>query len=270
MNGGWAHRATRGAWAVLAVAFGLFFLLPLLGLFIRAATDGDVGAELRSSATWEALTLSLVTATLATSIAVALGTPLAYLLAGSTSRWARAAATALELPIVLPPVVAGIALLTMFGRRGYIGEPLDEAGIAISFTTAAVVFAQVFVAAPFYIRSAYAGFVGADPRFEGIAYTLGLSRWQTFRRVTLPLVWPALAAGAVLCWARALGEFGATLLFAGSLAGETRTLPIAIVTAFESPAGLAGAVSISVILVAFAVALLLILVRFTSPRGAYR
>jgi len=270
MREGWSRRAFSGSWVVLAAAFGLFFVVPIIGLFVRALTDGDVGAELQSTATWEALTLSVATATLATGIALALGTPLAYLLAGSSSRWARAAATALELPIVLPPVVAGIALLTVFGRRGYLGEPLDEAGIAVSFTTAAVVVAQVFVAAPFYIRSAYAGFVSADPRYEGVAYTLGLSRWQTFRRITLPLVWPALAAGAVLCWARALGEFGATLLFAGSLSGETRTLPIAIVTAFESPAGLAGAVSISVILVAFAVVLLLILVRFTSPRGAYR
>lgn len=270
MNEGWTRRVVGRGWVVIALAFGLFFIVPLVGLFVRALTDGDVGAELRSGATWEALTLSVATASLATALAIILGTPLAYLLASTPSRWARAAATALELPLVLPPVVAGIALLTVFGRRGYLGEPLDQAGIQISFTTAAVVLAQIFVAAPFYIRSAYGGFLGADPRYEGVAYTLGLSRWQTFRRITLPLVWPALAGGAVLCWARALGEFGATLLFAGSLSGETRTLPIAIVTAFESPAGLAGAVSISVILVLFAVALLLVLVRSTSVRGAYR
>ena len=119
--------------------------------------------------------------------------------------------------------MSGIALLTVFGRRGYLGDPLSEAGITLSFTTAAVVLAQLFVAAPYYVRAAYAGFSAMDPRFEGVAYTLGLSRWRTFRSVTLPLVWPALAGGAVLCWARALGELGATLLFAGSLPGRTQT-----------------------------------------------
>jgi molybdate transport system permease protein len=158
----------------------------------------------------------------------------------------------------------------MFGRRGYVGEPLDGAGIALSFTTAGVIVAQIFVAAPYYVRTAYAGFLAADPRFEGVAYTLGLSRWRTFRSVTLPLVWPALAGGAVLCWARALGELGATLLFAGSLPGRTQTMPLAIIAAFESPAGLAGAVSIAVVLIAVALVLLLILHRVTDSRGPYQ
>ena len=212
----------------------------------------------------------MVTATVTLALAVALGTPLAYLLARSGSGVSRVAATLLDLPLVLPPAVAGIALLTMFGRRGYLGEPLNDAGIAPSFTTAAVVMAQLFVAAPYYVRAAYDGFAGSDPRFEGIAYTLGLSRWRTLRSVTLPLVWPALAGGAVLCWARAPGELGATLLFAGSLPGRTQTMPLAILSAFESPAGLAGAVSISVVLVAFALALLLALHRFVASAGPYR
>jgi len=273
---GWRARAraapgvVRRAWVIAPALFALFFVLPLLGLLLRALTDGDVGAELRSSATWTALRLSVLTATLALLLAVLLGTPLAFVLATARSGWARVAATLLDLPLVLPPVVSGIALLTVFGRRGYLGEPLDGAGISLSFTTAAVVMAQLFVAGPYYLRSAYAGFAAADPRFAGLAYTLGLSPWTTFRRVTLPLVWPSLAGGAVLCWSRALGELGATLLFAGSLPGRTQTMPLAIVAAFESPAGLAGAVSISVILVGFALALLLLIHRYTNAPGAYR
>ena len=258
------------AWVVLPGLFGAFFLLPLLGLVWFALTDGDVAAELGSSTTWDALRLSLLSSTLTLVLAVLLGTPLAYLLAASQASWARLAATLLDLPLVLPPVVSGIALVTVFGRRGYLGDPLAEAGITLSLTTAAVVMAQLFVAAPYYIRAAYAGFSAMDPRFEGVAYTLGLSRWRTFRSVTLPLVWPALAGGAVLCWARALGELGATLLFAGSLPGRTQTMPLAILSAFESSAGLAGAVSISVVLVAFALALMVLLHRMTTAGGAYR
>jgi molybdate transport system permease protein len=258
------------AWIILPLVFGLFFLLPVVGLLARAITDGDVSDQLRTGATWTTLRLSVLTATLTLLLAVAFGTPLAYLLATRQTWWSRAAATLIELPIVLPPVVSGIALLTVFGRRGYVGEPLDAAGIQLSFTTAAVVVAQLFVSAPFYIRAAYAGFTATDPRFEGIAYTLGLSRRRTFRSVTLPLVWPALAGGAVLCWARALGELGATLLFAGSLPGSTQTMPLAIIAAFESQAGLAGAVSIAVILVGFATILLLALTRVTASRGPYR
>ena len=257
-------------WFVLPLAFALFFVLPMGGLIARALTDGDVAAELGSGDTWRALRLSVVTATLALALALVLGTPLAYLLAHSRSSASRLAAALLDLPLVLPPAVAGIALLTMFGRRGYLGEPLDQAGVSLSFTTAAVVMAQLFVAGPYYLRAAYAGFAGSDPRFEGIAYTLGLSRWRTFRSVTLPLVWPALAGGAVLCWARALGELGATWLFAGSFPGRTQTMPLAIIAAFESPAGLAGAVSIAVILVVVALALLIALHRLTVPVGPYR
>ncbi len=260
----------RRLWVVAPVAFGLFFVLPMIGLILRAFSDGDVSAELRSSTTWQALRLSVVTATATLALSIALGTPLAYLLARRGSSLTRMAATLLDLPLVLPPAVAGIALLTMFGRRGYAGEPLGDAGISLSFTTAAVVMAQIFVAAPYYMRAAYASFTATDPRFEGVAYTLGLSRWRTFRSVTLPLVWPALAGGAVLCWARALGELGATLLFAGSLPGRTQTMPLAILAAFESPAGLAGAVSISVVLVVVALALLLALHRFTVSAGPYR
>ena len=269
---GTAGRASAGRVALIAAAalLVLFFALPLLGLVWRAISDGDVADELGSGATWDAMRLSVLTSTLTLGLAVLLGTPLAYLLARSRSPAARLATSLLDLPLVLPPTVAGIALLAAFGRSGYLGETLDEVGLRLSFTTAAVVLAQLFVSAPFYVRAAYAGFAGADPRFEGVAYTLGLSRWRTFRSVTLPLVWPALAGGAVLCWARALGELGATLLFAGSLPGRTQTMPLAILSAFESSAGLAGAVSISVVLVAFALALMVLLHRATTAGGAYR
>lgn len=257
-------------WTILPVFFGVFFTLPLIGLIWFAITDGNVAAELGSRTTWDALQLSIVTATLTLFLAVLLGTPLAYLLATSNTGWSRLVATLLDLPLVLPPVVSGIALLTVFGRTGYLGGLLSEVGVTLSFTTAAVVLAQLFVAAPYYIRAAYGGFTAMDHRFEGIAYTLGLSRWKTFRNVTLPLVWPALAGGAVLCWARALGELGATLLFAGSLPGRTQTMPLAILSAFESTAGIAGAVSIAIILVVSAFLLMVILHRFATPSGAYR
>lgn len=225
--------AARAVLVAAAVILVLFLALPVAGIAWRAVTDGDVATELGSRATWEALRLSVVTSTLALGLAVTLGTPLAYLLARSRSASARIVTALLDLPLVLPPTVAGIALLTAFGRAGYLGDTLDTIGLTVSFTTAAVVLAQLFVSAPFFVRAAYAGFASMDPRLEGVAYTLGLSRWRTFRSVTLPLVWPALAGGAVLCWARALGELGATLLFAGSLPGETQTLPLAILAAFE-------------------------------------
>ena len=263
-------RLGRAAIFVASALLVLFFVLPLAGIVWKALTDGDVGGELGSSATWEALRLSVVTATITLALAIVLGTPFAYLLARSNARASRLTTTLLDLPLVLPPSLAGIALLTAFGRSGYLGDTLDEIGLQLSFTTAAVVMAQFFVSAPFYVRTAYAGFAGADPRFEGVAYTLGLSRWRTFRSITLPLVWPALAAGAVLCWARALGELGATLLFAGSLPGETQTMPLAILAAFESEAGLAGAVSLSVVLLGFALLLLVALHRVTGPVGPYR
>ena len=269
MKARWSPGRLLSFWWLVGILFALFFVVPLVGLVARALTDGDVGEQLSSGATWRALRLSVITATITVVIAVVLGTPLAFFVARSRSPFVRAGASLLDLPIVLPPTVAGIALLTMFGRNGYLGDSLDTLGVSLSFTTVAVVMAQLFVSAPFYIRGATAGFAAADPRFEGVAYTLGLSRWRTFRSVTLPMVWPALAGGAVLCWARALSELGATLLFAGSLPGETQTMPLAILAAFESEAGVAGAVSISVILLAFAFVLLLALHRLTAVRGPY-
>lgn len=264
------RQAPRIGLVSIAAVLTLLLLLPLAGLILRALTDGDVVTQLTTGKTWDAIQLSMFTATITLLIIVLLGTPLAYLLAHSQSRIARLTNTLIDLPLVLPPTVAGIALLTAFGRNSYLGSALEELGIRLSFTIVAVILAQIFVAAPFYIRAAYAGFVSADPRFEGIAYTLGLSRWHTFRSITLPLIWPTLVGGALLCWARALGELGATLLFAGSLPGKTQTMPLAILETFESEAGLAGAVSLSVVLLGFAFILLFALHRVTHSTGPYR
>jgi molybdate transport system permease protein len=166
-------------------------------------------------------------------------------------------------PIVLPPAVAGIALLMAFGRRGLLGAPLADAGISIAFTTVAVVLAQCFVAVPFYVRSAKAGFQGVDRGLEQTAYTLGESPFGTFRRVTVPLAFPSLLAGGVLCWARALGEFGATIMFAGSFRGRTQTMPLAIYAALESDLGAALALGTILVVVSLAV---LGLVRWLTGR----
>lgn len=263
----------RHAWIVAAIlgplVFAMFFVFPLGSLVATALTDGDVGDELTSGETWRAMRLSLVTATITLGITLLLGTPLAYWLTRTEARPVQIAATLIDLPLVLPPTVAGIALLTAFGRGGYLGEPLGEIGVELSFTTAAVVIAQLFVSAPFYIRAAVAGFAAVDRRLEGVGYTLGLSRWRVFRSVTVPMALPAILGGAVLCWARAIGELGATLLFAGSLPGETETMPLAILAAFESEAGLAGAVSISVVLLGFAFVLLVALRMITPERRPY-
>jgi molybdate transport system permease protein len=263
-------QASKVGLGAAATALALLLLLPLGGLILRALTDGDVFTQLTTGKTWDAIQLSMFTATIALLVTVLLGTPLAYLLAHSRSRVARLTNILIDLPLVLPPTVAGIALLTAFGGNGYLGNTLEELGIRLSFTVAAVILAQIFVAAPFYIRAAYAGFVSTDPRFEGVAYTLGLSRWRTFRSITLPLIRPTLVGGALLCWARALGELGATLLFAGSLPGKTQTMPLAILDTFESEAGLAGAVSLAAILLGFAFILLLALHRVTHSNGPYR
>ena len=245
---------------VLGFVFTLYFALPLLGLGARAATDGRVWELATSEAVRSALVLSLWTATLSTVLAVLLGTPVAYGLARARFPGRSLLDTLVDLPIVLPPTVAGVALLTAFGARGLLGEPLAEVfGLRLTFTAAAVVMAQLLVAAPFYVRAARSGFAAVDPQLERVAYTLGASRVETFLRITVPQARGALLAGVVLCWARALGELGATLIFAGSLEGRTRTMPLAIVDAFErSSLGLSGAVSMSLILLVVAFAVLVL------------
>lgn len=262
-----ADAIALGLVVVLGLAFALYFVLPLAGLGARAIEDGEVWELATSVAVRRALVLSLWTATLTTILAVVLGTPVAYWLSRTTVRGRAALDALVDLPIVLPPTVAGVALLTAFGSQGLVGKPL---GLQVTFTSTAVVLAQLLVAAPFYVRASRSGFAAVDPQLERVAYTLGASRVETFFRITVPQARGALLAGVVLCWARALGELGATLIFAGSLEGRTRTMPLAIIDAFErTTLGLSGAVSMSLILlvVAFVV---LVAFRIATPGAAAR
>ena len=249
-----------------SLLFAAFILVPLFALAIRGWQDGEVAERLTSPFVLHALRLSIVTSTLSLVLALIFGVPAAYLLARSRFPGHRLLTILVELPMVLPPTVAGVALLVAFGRRGAIGSTLSSMGLELSFTTTAVVLAQLFVAAPFLVRSLQAGFEAIDPTYEDVSRTLGVSDWRTFWRVTLPLAWPSLLSGAVLCWTRALSELGATLIFAGNFEGRTQTMPLAIITAFESRAGLSGAIALSLVLLAVAF-LLLVLARVTRGRS---
>jgi molybdate transport system permease protein len=209
-------------------------VLPLGGLLFRAPWS-TLGTRLGEPQVLEALRLSLVTATLATVVCLVLGVPLAWLLARVPFPGVRLVRALVTVPLVLPPVVGGVALLLVLGRRGLVGQWLDSTfGITLPFTTAGVVLAETFVAMPFLVISVEGALRAADLRFEEAAATLGATRWTTFRRVTLPLVAPGIAAGAILCWARALGEFGATITFAGNFPGRTQTMPLAVYIALET------------------------------------
>jgi molybdate transport system permease protein len=214
--------------AILAAIGAAFFILPLLGLIVRTPW-GDALHSLASADTLEALRLSIVASLLSTAVALVLGVPLAWVYARVDFPGRSVLRALTTLPMVLPPVVGGIALLLAFGRRGLLGSWLDSAfGITIPFTTAGVVFAETFVAMPFLVLTVEAGLRSMDRRYEEAARTLGAHRWTVFTRVTLPMIGPSLAAGAVLCWARALGEFGATITFAGNFPGVTQTMPLAV------------------------------------------
>ncbi len=209
-----------------------FLTLPLLALAIRAVQE-QAWAEAAGSGLAEAVLLSLLTTGVSSLLTLTFGTPLAYIFARRKFRYKRVLNVLIELPIVLPPAVAGLALLIAFGRRGLFGPALDALGITLPFTTAAVVVAQTFVSAPFYIRSAQVGFQGIQREIEDAARVDGASPFALFRFITIPLARRALAAGLILGWARALGEFGATILFAGSLQGRTQTMPLLIYNVFE-------------------------------------
>jgi len=243
---------TRGL-PLLALPLLLFLLLPLVALLLRVDPAGLVG-NLTNPQVVQAVRLSLVTTSLSTLLALLFGTPLAYLLARRHFRGRAAVDTLLDLPMVLPPSVAGIALLLAFGRRGLLGAYLADAGLNIAFTQTAVVLAQIFVAAPFYVKSAIAGFGGIDRELEQAAALDGAGRWAVFRYITVPLAWSTLFGGAVMTWARALGEFGATLTFAGNIQGRTQTLPLAIELALQDDPGVA--VALSLVLLAVSIVIL--------------
>jgi molybdate transport system permease protein len=218
----------------LAALLGLFLGLPVALLVGRALFGGSLAAALVSGPVIDALTLSLITTAISLTLTIALAMPLAHLLARRRFRGAAILETIVDLPIVLPPSVAGLALLLAFGRRGILGEPLASLGIELPFTTVAVVIAQMFVSAPFFIRAARAGFLGVDRDYEDAARVDGASERQLTWAVTLPLAAPALASGIVMTWARALGEFGATIMFAGNFEGRTQTLPLVVYGEFQA------------------------------------
>lgn len=246
-----------------ALLLVLFLAVPLVALVWRALGEPGVWAAAGQPLVVRALRLSVVTTAITIAVAVVAGTPLAYLLARRRFRGKRLVEVVIDLPLVLPPVVAGVALLMAFGRRGLLGDALGAVGIELPFTTAAVVLAQVFVSVPFYVRGARAGFQAVPVELEEAAAIDGASTWHTLRRVTLPLALPGVASGLVLCWARALSEFGATLMFAGNFTGRTQTMPLAIMSAMERD--LDAALALSVLLLAVA-AVVLILARLVAGR----
>jgi molybdate transport system permease protein len=252
--------------AVPAAVAALFLLVPLVGLLLRAPWRG-LPRLLADAGVVEALRLSLVCASLATALSLVFGVPLAWVLARSGGRVAGVVRALVTLPLVLPPVVGGVALLLALGRRGFVGSRLEAwFGVTLPFTTAGVVLAETFVAMPFLVITVEGALRSADAGLEEAAATLGSRPFATFRRVTLPLVAPSLVAGAVLCWARALGEFGATITFAGNFPGVTRTMPLAVYLALESDPDAAIALSLVLLLVSVAV-LALLRDRWLRPGG---
>jgi molybdate transport system permease protein len=259
---------TRRASTVALVALGAplfaFLVLPLAVLIVRSLAGG-LAAGLRDPGIAEALRLSAATTMLALGASIALGIPLAYLLARRQFRGAQIVETLIDLPIVLPPAVAGLALLLAFGRRGPLGGLLEPFGVALPFSTIAVVLAQVFVAAPLFVRAARAGFAAVDRELEDAARVDGAGDLAAFAFVTIPLARSALTAGAVLAWARALGEFGATIMFAGNVEGVTQTLPLAVYARFQLDVDAAIGAAVLLIVAAFLVLLAVRVTRWRSP-----
>ena len=242
-------------WQVLSLPLFAFLTLPLLALFLRTS-PAQLLQNLNQAQVLQAIGLSMATTMASTLIIVLIGTPVAYLLARDRMPYRGLADTLVDMPTVLPPAVAGVALLMAFGRRGILGALLTGIGIHIAFTPIAVMMAQIFIAAPFYIKAATIGFANIEMELEQAAALDGANGWQVFRFVTIPLSWSALLSGSVMSWARALGEFGATIIFAGNLPGRTQTMPLAIYIGFELD--LDVALTLSVILVGFSFLALLI------------
>lgn len=254
--GATVHRTPAGRLAVwlLAGIMLVLLVLPLLTLALRTVVGSSTETQLAARPVLDALALSLNTTALSVLVMLALGTPLAYILGRVEFPLKRIVNTLIELPIVLPPVVAGLALLMTFGRRGLLGGPLALAGISLPFSTTAVVLAQVFVAAPFYIRTAQLRFASIPVELEEAAAIDGANGWQMFHHVILPLSLPGLLAGLIMGWARALGEFGATILFAGNIQGRTQTMPLLVYGALER--NLHAALLAALILIGLALAAL--------------
>ncbi len=250
------RRVPWALWVPASIAV-LFLLLPLVGLLARTPWSG-LGRLITQADVRQALLLSLRTATVATGLSLVFGIPLAWLLARTRFPGRSLLRALVTLPMVLPPVVGGVALLLALGRRGLLGEWLSHwFGFTLPFTTTGVVVAQTFVAMPFLVVSVEGALNSADRRYEDASATLGASPWTTFHRITVPLIAPSVAAGAALCWARALGEFGATITFAGNFPGTTQTMPLAVYLALENDPD--AAIALSLILLTVCVAVLIAL-----------
>lgn len=247
----------------MAAPLVFFIVLPVLALFLRLS-PADVLESLSSQRFLPAIRLSLVSTTITVLLTLLFGTPVAYVLHRRQGRFPHLLDTLMDLPTVLPPSVAGIALLMAFGRQGLLGGVFTAMGISIPFTTAAVVLAQTFIAAPLYVKSAALGFAATGADLKQAAALDGAGQWQVFRYVILPLSWPAVLSGCALTWARALGEFGATIIFAGNFSGRTQTMPLAIYLGFEME--LATALTLSVILMVLSFGVLLTLKLVLYPR----
>ena len=245
----------------------LFLGLPTVVLVARALIGGTLGPASDAAAILQALQLSLLTTAISLVLTVVFGTPLALALARGRFRGAAIVESIIDLPIVLPPSVAGLALLLTFGRRGVFGDALAAAGLVLPFTMAAVILAQAFVSAPFFIRAARSGFAGVDRDLQDAARVDGAGEWSVFRHVTLPLASTALTAGLVMSWARALGEFGATIMFAGSIQGLTQTLPLVVYAEFQSSLDASIAAAAILVVAAFGILVCFRLMHWRSVFG---
>ena len=253
-------KAGLAALLILAMAF---IALPVVSLFLRSPLETTF-RSLHDPMVIDALKLSLMTSTLATVIVVIMGTPIAYISARFNYFGKEIADTLIDLPVIMPPAVAGIALLMSFGRMGIVGQYLNALGISIAFTTIAVILAQIFVSSPFYIRQARTSFEDVDIAYENAARTLGASRFFAFFSVILPIASNGLVSGAIMSFARSLGEFGATIMFAGNFQGRTQTMPLAIYTALQGDLDNALCISLILVVISFAV---IILVKALTKRS---
>jgi molybdate transport system permease protein len=244
--------ALKSGLAALLILATAFIALPIASLFIKSPLDMTL-RSLQDPVVLDALKLSLATSTLTISIVILAGTPIAYINARFNYLGKEMADTLIDLPVIMPPAVAGIALLMAFGRMGILGHYLNAFGISIAFTTLAVIIAQVFVSSPFYIRQARTSFEDVDPAFENAARTLGASGVYTFFRVSLPIACNGLVSGAIMAFARSLGEFGATIMFAGNFQGRTQTMPLAIYTAMQGDLDVSLCLALILVIISFLV-----------------
>ena len=250
-------------WKLLSLPMLLFLAVPILALFIHNS-PADLMKNLNQRQVTQAISLSLATSSVTTLITLVIGTPVAYLLGTRRFKGYHVVDTLIDIPTVLPPSVAGVALLMAFGRRGLVGALLADKGITIPFTFVAVVMAQLFIASPLYVRSATVGFSGIEKELKQAAALDGANRWQVFRYIVLPLSGNALLSGGVMTWARALGEFGATIIFAGNFPGRTQTMPLAIYIGFEIELNVA--LTLSIILICFSFLTLILIKGFLHKR----